>query len=75
VREAVLTTLPTWRRLTPLEHALPQFMEFTVWETTSPALFTTLGLSGGMWSLSPELRDSEAPLSSEALKQHLWMMP
>ena len=75
VEAEVSATLPTWRRLIPHEHAMPQYMEFTVWETTGPALFTSLMLSNGAWALPAEARDEEAPLSAEALREHVWMMP
>lgn len=73
-RPIVDAVLPRWRRLVPMEAALPQVMEYTVWETVAPALFVTgLLLDPGWAPTAVQLAD--APLDEAAWLDNLWMMP
>lgn len=66
--------LPVERREVLLEESRPEEMEFTVWETTSPAAMVTGVLMDAGWSPSAALLD-RAPLTGDALRQDLWGMP
>lgn len=73
-KDIVTGVLPTWRRLVPLEAALPNYMEFTVWETIAPAVFVTGLLLEPGWTASAALLEDK-PLNSAKYCDNLWMMP
>jgi len=66
--------LPGWRRMLPLEALIVESMEFTVWETTSPAASVTGCLMGAGWEPGTELLETR-PRTEEELRSSLWMMP
>ncbi len=66
--------LPTWRRMVPLEAALPNYLEFTVWETIAPAMFVTGLLTEPGWTPSQAMLD-DVPLDAARVRESLWMMP
>jgi hypothetical protein len=49
-------------------------MEFTVWETISPAVATTGLLMEPGWMPSAALK-ARQPLDEEAYRQQLWALP
>lgn len=74
VAAALEDRLPVERREVLLEASRPEEMEFTVWETVSPAAMVTGTLMDPGWMPSAALLD-RAPLTGEALRQDLWAMP
>jgi hypothetical protein len=74
VGDAVSDIIPSWRRLIPLEQQIVSSMEFTVWETISPAASVTGCLMGPGWEPGAELLE-RLPRAEEELQSSLWMMP
>jgi endoglucanase len=74
VGEVLYAVLPGWRRLLPLEALVVPSMEFTMWETISPAASVTGCLLGEGWEPSPELLERK-PRTEEELRSSIWMMP
>ena len=66
--------LPVERRETLLESSRPEEMEFTVWETTSPAVAVTGMLLEPGWLPSAALTERQ-PLGADEFRQNLWAMP
>ena len=74
VGEVLYDVVPGWRRLLPLEQLVVASMEFTVWETISPAASVTGCLMGPGWEPSTELLERR-PRTEEEMQSSLWMMP
>jgi hypothetical protein len=74
VGDALYDILPEWRRLVPLEAQVVPSMEFTMWQTISPAASVTGCLMGPDWEPSTELLERQ-PRTEEELQSSLWMMP
>jgi hypothetical protein len=74
VGDALYDTLPALRRLVPLESTNVSGMEFTIWETTSPAMSITGCLLGAGWEPGTALTTRE-PRTEDELRSSLWMMP
>jgi endoglucanase len=74
VGESLYDILPRWRRLLPLEQLTVASMEFSVWETISPAAAVTGSLLGAGWEPGTELLERQ-PRTDEELQSSLWMMP
>ena len=74
VDAALDETVPSYRRMLQLEQTLPSVMEFTVWETISPGAAVAGCLMGEGWEPPASLLERQ-PLSEEALRTHLRIMP
>jgi hypothetical protein len=68
------TTLPGWRRFVALEQTNVPTMEFTVWETTAPAVQAT-GLLLPPGYRPPETLLNRAPRDAAAMRSARWIMP
>lgn len=70
----VRRAIPGWRRLSGLTQSDPPHMEFTVWETTGPAVMAhALLLPDGAAPTAASLE--RVPQSEEALRSASWPMP
>ena len=68
------TTLPAWRRFVALEQTNVPTMEFTVWETTAPAVQAT-GLLMPPGYQPPAALLDRAPRDAAAMRSARWIMP
>ncbi|MCK6573293.1 glycoside hydrolase family 9 protein [Myxococcota bacterium] len=74
VHAYVRRAIPGWRRLSGLTQSDPPHMEFTVWETTGPAMMAhALLLPDGVAPTAASLE--RVPRSAEALRSASWPMP
>jgi hypothetical protein len=74
VHAYVRRAIPGWRRLSGLTQSDPPHMEFTVWETTGPAMMAhALLLPDGVAPTAASLQ--RVPKSEDALRSASWPMP
>ena len=67
-------TVPSWRRMVPLESQVVASMEFTVWETTSVAASVTGMLMGPGWEPAADAW-ARQPRTEAQLQSHRWARP
>ncbi len=74
ITDELSAVLPLWRRLLPLEENVVGSMEFTIWETISPAAAVTGCLMGPGWMPDAALLERQ-PRADAEIASELWGMP